>query len=273
MARRQAKAQPAEAAPARPGGSGGREPKASAPPRTMVLGHRGASAEAPENTLAAFRLALAQGAEGVELDVRLCATGEVVVVHDEDLGRVGGTPLRVADSPLADLRAVDVGAFKGELYRGERIPLLSEVLEALPEALVNVELKGRGGRGLSLARAAAEVIRRAGADGRVVVSSFDWRLLAAFRLAAPQVAAGLLLEESPAWRLYTPLAIRALRPAAIHPELALATDERVRRWAARGLAVIVWTVDEPSDAVRLARAGAAGLITNAPARVRAALGG
>jgi len=241
--------------------------------RPLVLGHRGASADAPENTLAAFRLALAQGADGVELDVWRCATGEVVVVHDEDLGRVGGAPLRVPDSPLATLRTVDVGAWKGERFRGERIPLLSEVLEALPDAFVNVELKSRGGRDLSLARAAAEVIRLAGAGDRVVVSSFDWRLLAAFRLASPQVASGLLLEEAFAWKLRTFLAIRALRPAAIHPDLALATDARVRRWAARGLAVNVWTVDEPSEAARLARAGAAGLITNAPARLRAALGG
>src|SRR6266542_5407411 len=118
---------------------GPRPPRAEG--RPLVLGHRGASAEAPENTLASFRLALAQGADGVELDVRRCATGEVVVVHDEDLSRVGGAPLRVADSPLGALRAVDLGAWAGERFRGERIPLLAEVLEALPAAIVNVELK------------------------------------------------------------------------------------------------------------------------------------
>ncbi len=238
--------------------------------RPLVLAHRGASADAPENTLSAFRLALAQGADGVELDVWRCGTGEVVVVHDEDLGRVGGTPLRVSDSPLAALRAADVGAWKGERFRGEQIPLLSEVLEALPDAIVNVELKSRGGRDLALAHAAAEVIWRAGAGARVVVSSFDWRLLAAFRLAAPDVAVGLLFDAERAWRLRTFLGIRALRPAAVHPDREIATDARVRRWAARGLAVNVWTVDEPAEASRLARAGAAALITNVPARVRAA---
>lgn len=240
--------------------------------RPLVLGHRGASAEAPENTLPAFRLALAQGADGIELDVWRCATGEVVVVHDEELSRLSGTPLRVPDSPLAALRALDVGAWKGERFRGERIPLLAEVLEALPGAIVNVELKSRGGRDLALATAAADVIERAGAGSRVVVSSFDWRLLAAFRLASPDVASGLLFEETYAWRIRTYLGIRALRPAAVHPERALATDARIRGWAARGLAVNVWTVDEPAEASRLARAGAAALITNVPARVRAALG-
>ncbi len=283
MARRRAKAQPGEAAPERAGAPGESAPRASSPPgtvarapraegRPLVLGHRGASAEAPENTLAAFRLAMAQGADGVELDVWRCATGEVVVAHDEDLSRVAGTPLRVPDSPLAALRALDVGAWKGERFRGERIPLLAEVLEALPGAVVNVELKSRGGRDLSLAQAAAEVIWRANAGARVVVSSFDWRLVAAFRIASPDVAAGLLFERTLAWQVRTFLGIRALRPAAVHPDRALATDDRVRRWSAHGLAVNVWTVDEPAEAERLARAGVAALITNAPARLRAALG-
>src|SRR5512145_1466819 len=109
--------------------------------RPIVFGHRGASAEAPENTLAAFRLAVERGADGVELDVWRCASGELVVAHDDDLRRVGGSPLVVRKAPLAALRAVDVGSWKGERFRGERVPLLDEVLEAVPSGLVNVELK------------------------------------------------------------------------------------------------------------------------------------
>src|SRR5512140_2434513 len=130
--------------------------------RPLVLGHRGASADAPENTLAAFRLALAQGADGVELDVWRCATGEVVVVHDEDLRRVAGLPVRVPDATLAELRAADVGAWKGEAFRGERVPLLEEVLSALPAAVVNVERTPRGRR-----RARDRVLVRLAAARRV----------------------------------------------------------------------------------------------------------
>src|SRR5512133_997501 len=86
-------------------------PAPRAPGRPLVLGHRGASADAPENTLAAFRLAMEQGADGVELDAWRCATGEVVVIHDEDTRRVAGVELRVPDAPLAALRALDVGAW------------------------------------------------------------------------------------------------------------------------------------------------------------------
>jgi glycerophosphoryl diester phosphodiesterase len=249
-----------------------RAPRAAG--RPLVLGHRGASAEAPENTLAAFRLARAQGADGVELDVWRCGSGEVVVTHDEETGRVaGGARLRVQDAPLAALRALDVGAWKGERFRGERMPLLAEVLEELPGAVVNVELKSSGGRDLRLAAAAARVISDAGAAARVVVSSFDWRLLVAFRLAAPEIPVGLLFDGERSWRLRLWAALRLLGPSAVHPDRTLVTEERARAWNARGLAVNVWTVDDPAEAAALARLGAAAIITNVPGRARAALGG
>jgi glycerophosphoryl diester phosphodiesterase len=238
------------------------------PARPLVLGHRGASADAPENTLAAFRLAMAQGADGVELDVWRCRSGEVVVIHDEDARRTAGAALRVPDAPLTALRALDAGVWKGATFRGERIPLLAEVLEALPGAVVNVELKSRG-RDPALAPAAAEVVRRAGAERRVVVSSFDFRLVAAFRRAAPEIPVGLLFDGGHPWRLRTALAAAWLRPASLHPEQALATAARTARWRARGLAVAAWTADAPEDVARLARAGVSALITNAPGRTRA----
>jgi len=84
--------------------------------RPLVMGHRGASAKAPENTLSAFELAMEEGADGVELDVWRCGTGEPVVAHDDDLGRVGGSPLVVRRAPLAALRAVDVGLWYDVMF-------------------------------------------------------------------------------------------------------------------------------------------------------------
>lgn len=240
--------------------------------RPLVLGHRGASAEAPENTLAAFRLAVAQGADGVELDVWRCASGEVVVFHDEDTARIAGVRLPVPEAPLHALRALDVGSHRGARFAGERIPLLAEVLEALPGAIVNVELKSRVRRpDVGLAAAVARVLRVAGAERRAVVSSFDYRLVVAFRLAAPEIPVGLLVEAEHPRRLLTALAIPLVRPAAIHPDRRLVTPSRARRWRARGLAVNVWTVDDPDEARRLAALGASALITNVPERIRAAL--
>lgn len=237
--------------------------------RPLVLGHRGASADAPENTLTAFRLALAEGADGVELDAWRCATGEVVVFHDRDARRLAGSPLRVTQAALAELEALDVGAWKGERFRGERIPLLEEALEALGPAVVNVELKSSRPPGdPRLALAVARILRSRRAAERAVVSSFDWTLVAAFRLAAPEVATGLLVEARSAWRRLLGPAAALLRPQAIHPELALATAERARRWAAAGRAMVVWTVDEPEDVERMCALGAAALVTNRPGRTR-----
>jgi len=242
--------------------------------RTLVLGHRGASGDAPENTLAAFRLALAQGADGVELDVWRCATGELAVIHDEDTRRVAGPVLRVPATPWRDLRSLDVGAWKGARFAGERILRLEEALEAMPGAVVNVELKtARGESAAALARAAAEAIRTARAGERVVVSSFDWRALSAFRAAAPSVALGLLFDRKAAWPVRVAVGVALLRPAAVHPHRALASEARMRAWAARGLDVNVWTVDEPEEVRRLASLGASAVITNWPARAVEALRG
>jgi glycerophosphoryl diester phosphodiesterase len=240
--------------------------------RPLVLGHRGASATAPENTLAAFTQALAEGADGVELDVWRCATGEVVVIHDEETTRTCGERLRVPEAPLAALRRLDAGSWRGTRFRGERIPLLREVFEALPGAIINVELKGRGGRhDGALAAAVARVVADAGAAARVIVSSFDFALVRAFRVAEPQVATGLLF--APAWHrtLRVPLATAWLRPSALHPDIRLCTPARLAGWRAGGRAVNVWTVDVPDEVARLTRAGVAGLVSNDPGAARRAV--
>ncbi|HSM91938.1 MAG TPA: glycerophosphodiester phosphodiesterase [Anaeromyxobacteraceae bacterium] len=241
--------------------------------RPLVLGHRGASAEAPENTIAAFRLALERGADGVELDAWRCGSGELVVAHDDDLRRVGGSPLVLRDAPLSALRAVDVGSWKGARFRDERVPLLAEVFEALPRAVVNVELKSAALRppDVGLARAVARLVRELGAEERVLVSSFDFRLVAAFRAFAPRVATGLLFEDGHAWRARVPLSAALLRPSSLNPDVRLATAARLRRWERGGRGVFAWTVDAPEDVARLCALGAAGIIANDPGAAREAV--
>lgn len=237
--------------------------------RPLVLGHRGASAEAPENTLAAFRLALAEGADGVELDVWRCGSGEIVVIHDESTARTCGEPLSVPEAGLASLRALDAGAWRGARFRGERIPLLAEVLEALPGAVVNVELKARRrGGDPALAAGVAAVVAAARAEARVIVSSFDFGLVEALRRAAPGLATGLLFEEAWHWRWRVPVGVARLRPSALHPDRRLCTAARVARWRRAGLAVNTWTVDAEAEQARLAERGVAALITNSPGAAR-----
>src|SRR5947209_11305495 len=128
--------------------------------RPLLWGHRGASFDAPENTLAAFMLAQAQGADGVELDAQRCGTGEVVVLHDESLGRTTGYAALVTETAWPLLRTLDAGSRKGAQFAGERVPLLAEVLASFP-LLVNVELKCDRANDRGLTREAIRVIRDA----------------------------------------------------------------------------------------------------------------
>ncbi len=237
--------------------------------RPLVLGHRGASRDAPENTLAAFALALAQGADGVELDVWRCGSGDIVVFHDEDGMRLGGSPVRITRAPREELLRLDVGAHKGERFRGGRIPLLGEVLEAFSSALLNIELKSSGIGDPRLALGVARLLARHGAAERVLVSSFDPLLLAAFRLAAPHVSTGLLFESGQLRRAQ--LARHLLHPLALHPDRALVTAERARGWQDQGYALNVWTVDDPLEVERLCSLGVAALISNVPGETREAV--
>ena len=232
--------------------------------RPLVLGHRGASALEVENTVAAFRAAIDAGADGVELDVRLCRSGEVVVFHDETLERLAGHPDRVADLSWDELKQISLDG-------GRRIPTLLQVLMALPTTcLVNVEVKTEKwswpGR---LVRATAEVVKRVGGD-RVLVSSFDPKALVLMRQRSPETPRGLLChQEQPAWlreaRLWQLVSARA-----VHPQATLATSARVERWRRAGLASHVWTVDDVEQARHLARLGVDAIISNHPA---ALLGG
>ncbi len=237
--------------------------------RPLVIAHRGASADAVENTLAAFRLARAQGADGVELDVMRCATGEVVVFHDDDLERLGRRAGLVRATPWDELRTVELGNGPGG---GEKIPLLDEVLEELGPLLVNVELKSASSvRDDGLAAAVADILRRHAAGARALVSSFDPLLLGRFRLRAPEVATGLLFAHDPELPLRRAWAAPLLRPTALHPEAVLVDARSVRAWRARGYALNVWTVDDPAELRLLAALGIDGIITNRPKFARSVL--
>lgn len=97
-----------------------------------IIAHKGASGEAPENTLAAFELAWRQGADGIEGDFRLTRDGRIVCIHDASTRRVSGENLLIAEAHFDRLRRLDVGAWKGREWTGQRIPRFSEVLSTIP---------------------------------------------------------------------------------------------------------------------------------------------
>jgi glycerophosphoryl diester phosphodiesterase len=229
----------------------------------LVIAHRGASLRAPENTLAALRQAIQDGADAVELDVRLTRDGVPVVLHDASLERTTGVAAQVADVTLDQLRRLDAGAWFGRDFRGEGIPTLEEVLtEIAPVLLVDVELKPAWSPD-GLHKRVREVIHRSGFASRVLVSSFDPRALMRFRRSMAHVPTGLLLRKAePRWmRWALPWFVR---PQFLNLEDGMLSLQRLRTAADAGRRILVWTVDDPERLRRLFEAGARGVITRAP---------
>jgi len=220
--------------------------------------------------MASFELAASAGAAGVELDVRLCRSGEVVVCHDPTLERTtqGRDTRNVADLILPDLRLVDVG-------NGERVPLLEEVLAWARSRLmlVNVELKRDVPDRVRLVRETARLLRGEGAAlANIVVSSFDPWMLAYFGWSLPGAARGWLFGSDQKLAARTSGFIAVLIGAqAVHPERTLVVPERCRIWKKRGNVINVWTVNDPAEARALAQMGVDAMVTDVPRAIVAAL--
>lgn len=237
----------------------------------LILAHRGASADAPENTLPAFREAAAQGADGVELDVMRCGSGEVVVCHDERLSRLTGEDLEVRSTPLWKLQKLDVGGHLG-FGAFATIPTLEEVMAVLPPRfLVNIELKCDTVDDGGLSAKVGEYVEREGLEDRVIVSSFNPLTLVRLAVDFPGIHRGFLIApEKPFWlqnMLETPLTANY----SVHPRHDACTPLRMRLWKDAGLKVAAWTVDDPQEAARLRALGVEYCITNRPRALREAL--
>jgi glycerophosphoryl diester phosphodiesterase len=227
----------------------------------LVIAHRGASGTRPENTLSAFRRAEALGAHMIELDVQLTRDGEVVVIHDWTLARTTNGRGRIASRSLEELRRLDAGGWFGPDYLDERIPTLREVLDAIALP-VNVELKALGDDGLE-ARA-LQVVQAAGAEARVVFSSFAAESLVRLRTRSASAAIAVLWSRR---QLAAALRLAGrVGATALHIRKDAAVPGEVREAAAQGLAVRAWTVNDPGDFPRLAAAGVSGVFTDFPER-------
>lgn len=231
----------------------------------LFIGHRGDSAHATENTLAAFSAARERGADGVELDAQLCASGEIVVFHDDDLRRLAARGERIDALPLRVLREV-------RLPGGHTIPTLDQALEVLgPDMLVNVELKTTRATRRALVRAVLGEISRHAAAARVLVSSFDPRALALVRTRAPRLAVGYLVHKKLPAPLRSPWPAAALRSFSINPEHDLVTAAAMAKWKRLGLKVVAWSAGGAPEVSQLAALGVDAIIADDPAALRAAL--
>jgi glycerophosphoryl diester phosphodiesterase len=227
----------------------------------LTISHAACKGHAPENTLAGIRAALTLGVDAIEIDVRTSRDRIPVLMHDDRVDRTtDGTGL-VRDLPLDQLTRLDAGArsFNGR-FAGERIPTLAEVLDITRDAcLLVIEIKQRG-----IAEDVATIVRRLDARERTMIWSFDSDVVAAARAIMPEVPVAQLWSgvTGDATALIERAVQRNAQAVSVHfsvVDAALVNAARLR-----GLTVYTWTVDEPSDQVRTAAAGVAGICTNLP---------
>jgi len=239
----------------------------------MIVAHRGSSGTAPENTMRAIREAVEAGADMVEIDVRLTADHHVVVFHDHVLGRTTNGSGHIARMTRDQLVLLDAGSWRGEEFRGERIPLLDEALAWLRgRAAASIELKSAGEspeRTAAMVRGVVDAVRRNGMEGATLLASFETGLLVEAAQRAPEIVrAPILLPDD------SRLPSEAAAPVggrSVILELRQCTRARVADARAHGLVLGAYTVNDGEALDRALRLGVGAIATNHPGAITALL--
>lgn len=239
-----------------------------------IFAHRGASLNAPENTLAAFELAVKQGADAIELDAKLTADGEVVVIHDQTVDRTTQGTGRVNQLTLQELKTLDAGSHFDITFRGEPIPTLSEVFEAADRSLlINIELTNYHSPFDALPQTAVELVTRHAIASRIMFSSFNPIALLRVSYLLPEVPVGLLAFRGALGALPRSRFSSFIPHYALHPEKRDVTPELIERLHRSGKRVNVYTVNDSETMRSLISMGIDGIITDDPALAQKILAG
>jgi len=241
-------------------------------PQPTIFAHRGASAYAPENTLAAFELAIRQGADAIELDVKLTADQQAVVIHDQTLERTTGFPGRVSDLPLSEIRKLDAGSHFDVAFRAEPVPTLDEALETVGQLIfTNIELTNYASPIDNLPEIVAQIVQQHNLAHHVIFSSFNPLALLRVRRKLPNTPIGLLALPGKQGALARSWLGYLLSYQALHPNYEDASFALVRRIHRRGCRVFCYTVNRVEDFRRLLVMGVNGFFTDDPVTARQTL--
>ena len=241
--------------------------------KTLVVAHRGGSLLAPENTLAAFRQALALGVDRIELDVQQRKDGVVLVIHDEKTNRTTNGKGTISDMNYAQLKDLDAGSKFSKEFSNEKIPLLDEVL-----CLINgqcellVEIKNPGNINIGLEKNVADLIQQHQALAWCTVQSFEYESLYRLHKINDQITLGLLLDKPKPDTLKKSAANTSFI-SEININRRSASAAMIDLIHQMEKKVYVWTVNKPGDMVRLIKNGVDGIITDDPKTLKALLCG
>ena len=230
----------------------------------LVIAHRGASGYAPENTLAAFRRAVALGANFIETDLQLSRDARFVAIHDDSVDRTTNGKGRVHDLTLPELRRLDAGSWFGSEFASEQVPTLEEILDFSKKHDVVFYLELKPGATWGGEHALVGALRESGEIPRTVVISFNAPILEKLRQIEPTLMTGLLYEGDLDRPVEKAIDVGA-RQLAVRGDLvtpALLADARKR-----DLQVVCWTVNHPAHMRMLVEAGVDGIMSDYPDRL------
>ncbi len=237
--------------------------------RPVVFAHRGFSHVAPENTMSAFKACIDHGVRAIEIDIHLCASGDLVVIHDHTVKRVSGEDGVVEDMSIKDLKQLEVGSWFSEEFQGERIPLLEEVFEAYGDSFCfNIEMKSREKRDFGLAEKTCRLVEHYGLSDRCIVSSFNpLQVRYVEKHSRTDISTAVIFADKPD----VPRYLRRGMGRFLTTGCILQVDHRqvTPKWFRRfhdrkRYHVIPWTVDDPGRIRELLSLGVDGIVSNNP---------
>ncbi len=242
-----------------------------------IIAHRGASFDAPENSLSAMKLAWEQGADGIETDIHLSKDGHIVVLHDFDTKRIGGSTNKVSTQTWDDLKGTDVGAWKGQAWAGEKIPTLDSILATIPDGkFILIETKVHA----EILPALAKAMTASGKKPeqlRIITFHYETAKAAKARFPKNEIywLASYAKDKTTGELPDIDLLISKAKDAKLD---GLDLDWKfpfdaafVKKVHDAGLKLHAWTVDDPDVAARLKAVGVDGITTNRPQFLRGRL--
>lgn len=228
----------------------------------QVFAHRGGRMWAPENTMAAFRRAVELGVDGIELDVQRCASGELIVIHDEDLERTTNGVGLVADISYDEISRLSAGLWFDQEFRDEKVPLLADVLDLVAGSLtVNVEIKNSPVAYPGIEEELLELLSSYGHSDKIIVSSFDHFVLERLKNLDSSLNLALLVD---AVLLDMPQYAQRLGARFFHPCFSSCRQEVVEEAHAAGFKVNAWTLNKRREWSMALKMGIDGFVTDDP---------
>lgn len=230
--------------------------------KVEITAHRGDNSQAPENTMPAFKAAVENGADWIELDVTQTKDGVLVIFHDADLMRLTGKPDKIWDMTYEELSQINAASHWGPFFRDTRIPRLEEVLDYCKDKIkLNIEVKVNDHQTQDFILRLVSLLQEKNMTDQCMITSFDYHSLQVVKQLDPSLKTGFISSKA----IEQPEAFTSADNFVL--SIDLINPETVSRIHTLGKEVIVWTVNDAYSVDKCRKAGADNLITDKPKKI------